>query len=281
MMHLHTDHHSLHANIIWTEEVWANAESKWLARNGQDAYYRNHVVIPAIVRSIQGHITNSQYELVDIGCGDGYCTDHLISVLRQIDLSPKRILLVDRSDHQLEVAGRRQNLKIATKLKVDINRQDWFHQISTPTIPRIVICIFVTQELPELQPLFSGISSITSNFDAAYFITVAPSFSDHLKKQHAILDIVEGTTSNDWQWRGLYPIDGAAGRLYLPHFQRTIHDYKNTLLDSGFSQHFGVHYLSVPNSESAESVFSETVYKQDIIDTPSSVILSCVKVNKH
>jgi hypothetical protein len=261
---------------MWTERVWAEAEAKWLARDGQDSFYTDYVVVPGLVRGIQQLCTHGLVELVDIGCGDGYCTEHLVASMIRAGFSPSRIFLLDRSRTQLEIASDCARLNEAVSVRCDLNDYNWFTCLPPRDCQRILVSVFTVQELPALVPLVAGLGSLMSADDTALLLTVAPMYSASLLRRGQILEPISGSIHDDWRWRGLYPIDNAAGTAYLPHFQRTVDQYRRALCRHGL-RCISTHYLVVPPGGAANSVFSNTVYGRQIIGVHSSVILAVRK----
>jgi len=262
----------------WAEKVWAEAEEKWLVRDGQHHFYTDYVVIPGLMHCIQRICSTNFIELVDIGCGDGYLTEHLVTKMLAAGIFASRVLLLDCSQIKLEIASGRSNLSNAMPIRCNLNDCNWFVDIPPYTCQRIFISVFSIQELPALDNLLFGLESIVSQHDIVLLLTVAPKYSELLLREGKILHHVQGTINDDWHWRGLYPIDGAAGRLYLPHFHRTVEDYLQSLNAYGF-HNIGTCYLSVPNSQNANSFFSKTIYGRRIIGKQSSMILTIKKMD--
>ena len=83
--------------------MWEKAESAWISRDGQDNYYRNRVVLPALLEKL-ADLSIESLNIIDIGSGDGYCINQLVHVLKRRDKGIIKITLVDRSESQLHVA---------------------------------------------------------------------------------------------------------------------------------------------------------------------------------
>lgn len=261
----------------WTERVWAKAEAKWLARNGQDSFYSDHVVVPGLAQSIQQLCPPGPVELLDLGCGDGYATEGLVKKMIAVGLRPSRVFLLDRSEVQLEIACRRPGLMKAMPIPCDLNDCEWAAPVPPRRCRRIVVSTFAIQELPALTPLLSGLKVLTLPEDLILVLTVAPMFSASLLRRGEIREPVQGSVRDDWMWRGLYPIDGSGGRAYLPHFQRTIKAYRRILCKRVF-QCVDTSYHAVPEGHAANRVFLDTVYGRDIVGVHSSVILALRRV---
>ncbi len=256
----------------WAKQVWKDAEAKWIARNGQDSYYRDKVAIPGLLNNIIQLYEPGPIDLIDIGCGDGHFTDALVVNIANHGFQPSRIFLLDQSKKQLSIAIKRPHLNKAIKIECNLLDSDWSTRISLSNRRCLFISVFVIQELPSLQPFFIGLSRIMKSEDMAIFLTVAPSYSASLARRSSILSIVKGGQYDDWQWRGLYPIDSDAGIFYLPHFQRTTAYYKSHFSKHGI-QCVRIDYRALAADEDAISLFSKTIYGKGIVGTRSSVIL--------
>lgn len=267
-------------SISWSDRVWEKAELKWIARDGQDRYYRDKVAIPGLLRSIITKCEPSAIELVDIGSGDGYCTDRLAAEIARVGFNTKNFFLLDRSVQQLNIAAKRSFLRGAVEIKCDFLDSNWSSNIPLGKHRRIFISTFVIQELQSLQPLLNGLAELMDDKDIAFFLTVAPSYSNNLVQKSLIRSKINGETKDDWRWRGLYPIDCPNGHFYLPHFQHTVRDYKNIFNNNGFRM-VDASYLRVPVSSEANAVFSGTLYGKGIVGTRSSVIMTFKKRPTH
>jgi hypothetical protein len=109
----------------WTEKVWKNAEAKWIARDGQDSYYRHKVAIPGLLRDIIQMYEPGPIDLIDIGSGDGKFTDELVLNIAHNKFQPRSIFLVDQSLKQLNIAVKRPCLNEAIKVNRNILDSDW------------------------------------------------------------------------------------------------------------------------------------------------------------
>lgn len=265
-----------HPNIserAWVRDLWELAESKWIARDGQDKYYREKVAIPGIIEAIEKTGNIGQFELIDIGSGDGLTTNHLIMSMVQNSLIPSKIVLIDRSKAQLKIASSQKELNKALIINSNLLDNKWVNMLPDPLHRRIFISMFLVQELPDLRPLLKGLNDVMTQKDIAIFLTVAPSYSSTLLQSGAILESQDGDVGNDWYWKGMYPIDGLRGRFYLPHYQRDLDDYKKQLIKYGFHCIYRKH-LSVPVTREAHHIFRNTVYYNNIIGIPSSVVFA-------
>ncbi len=262
----------------WAKQVWKGAEAKWIARNRQDSYYRDKVAIPGLLNNISQFYEPGPIDLIDIGCGEGHFTDGLVVNIANHGFQPARIFLLDQSRKQLSIAVKRPRLNKAIKIDCNLLDSDWSTRIPLSKRRYLFMSVFVVQELPSLQPFLIGLSRIMKSEDMAIFLTVAPSYSASLARRSAILSIVKGGLYDDWQWRGLYPIDSDAGIFYLPHFQRTTAYYKSQFSKNDI-QCVHIDYRALPADEGAISLFSKTIYGKGIVGTRSSVILVFKKHN--
>ena len=53
----------------WSEYLWKKAEDSWISRDGQDHFYRNKVIIPALEKELEK--ASGIKSIIDLGCGDG------------------------------------------------------------------------------------------------------------------------------------------------------------------------------------------------------------------
>ncbi|MDD3789501.1 MAG: hypothetical protein PHO94_12515 [Petrimonas sp.] len=257
----------------WTELVWANAEKLWIARIGQDYYYRDNVTNPGLRYSITKYLRYGQVELVDLGSGDAYCTVGLLSepLIREVDIP--FITLIDRSRMQLDIACSRPKLERAVPVISNFLENDWHLNILSRQIPRIFISTFLVQELPVLSPFLRGLRCLMSEKDIAFILTVAPDFSDLLQQRGLILNTSNASCGDDWKWSGLYPIESTTGRFFLPHFQRSESTYEKLFKIYDFHC-LQTDYLTVPTNRQSISIFKNTIYGKSILETPSSVIFT-------
>jgi hypothetical protein len=256
----------------WCESLWREAEGAWLARSGQDHFYRRSVVVPALTTAMRRHTRFGT--MLDVGCGDGYTTQLVLRELHAAGDGPRSVCLIDRSTSQLEVASRRQLLTGAGIVSANLASGDWHGRIAALRRgPTVIISTFVVQELPSLSGLLGGLASLLRAGDVALLLFVAPSYSAHLLDHQQIERVALSDGQVDWRWAGKYPISIGANVVYLPHFQRDL-----ALIGAACQAHglavSACNTLSVPDTPQAREVFSSSVYGADIIGRPSSVLLS-------
>ncbi len=259
----------------WTEVLWQEAEATWLHRDGQDAFYRKNVVVPALINKIS-YMRFRHASLVDIGAGDGKCTSTIVNSLHEKNFKLNSIHLVDKSIAQLKVASRDKKLKHAKIYVRDINKETWSTDLDKLRPPKIIFCIFVIQELAELSVFARGLGYLMRPGDIAFIVTVAPVFSYLLRQKSLIkcTDYHNYPDDRDWKWAGGYPIDGQAGSFHLPHFQRTAQSIRRALHKADLIVD-DVEFLKVTKTKESKRIFMNTVYSQLILYKPSSMLITC------
>jgi hypothetical protein len=80
----------------------------------------------------------------------------------------------------------------------------------------------------------------------------------------------------DWKWAGGFPVPVGSDTVFLPHFQRDLDSIIAAHLEYGLTV-TGVQELSVPDTAETRKIFSGTVYGEEIIAHPSSVLLTIRK----
>ncbi len=261
--------HSLAWWRAWCERLWRQNESRWLGRTGQDHAYRRRVVVPALREALQDDAGST---LVDLGCGDGAMTALLLRALGR--RRPDFILLVDRSATQLMRAEERVRpfvsdvgcvygdvARLPLRGTVENDRRAW-------------ISVFALQELPRLAPVFARLRRVMRTSERLHAVVVAPSFAERLRRTRRAFVAGLGGARDDFRLAMRYPIaDGADGAFFLPHFQRTVADYRCLARLHGLRL---VHWraLTVPRTRGTERVFLPTVYGEDILTYPSSLLLT-------
>jgi len=272
---MHSKHSTSYINIssdLWTQQIWKNAEQKWISRCGQDHFYRDHVAIPGLVYCIKHLCKPCIIDIVDIGSGDGYFTNKFASEIFDIGFKIENICLLDLSMKQLEIATNREFLKNAHKVVCNFLTPKWAEKIPMSNNRRLYICVFVIQELHSLDGFMNGLSKIMKTEELAFILTIDPAFSELLAQKNKIISIIKSNHFEDWDWRGLYPIDGDAGRFYLPHFQRKIKQLKTQFIQNNLKCIY-IDFLKVPFNNQNISIFSKTIYGMDILETFSSIIM--------
>jgi hypothetical protein len=256
----------------WSERLWQQSEGLWIKRNGQDHFYREQVVLPALLQAINK--SNQTFKtLVDLGSGDGHVTNALLEGLHRQGKEISTVILVDRSQVQLEIALSLPFLKEAQAVESDLIADDWPGEVSQSTPPRIFLSVFVFQEIPSLDVFIERVSKAIGPTDIGLAVFVAPAYSDLLRQRGAIQVVEEGTSATEWEWAAMYPISIESKVIFLPHFQRSMEMYRGILEQHNLRMSPPV-YLSVPDTPTSREIFGHTIYGQGIIGAKSSVLIS-------
>lgn len=259
----------------WCKHLWRESEGMWIKRDGQDHFYREQVVLPALLKETRKEHLDFR-TLVDLGSGDGHVTNLFLEGLRSQRGNVESVLLVDQSDIQLQIAKALPSLKEAQTIQKDLIDDDWVTAVLETPAPRIFLSVFVFQEVPVIETLIERISRALGSDDICLAVFVAPSYSDSLRKGEAIRVVEQGSHSTDWEWAGLYPISIESAVIFLPHFQRSLQVYQEVTATHGLKMS-EPNYLSVPDTPKAREVFGRTIYGQGIIGVRSSVLISLCK----
>ena len=151
----------------------------------------------------------------------------------------------------LDVAGPIDGvLEIARDRHIDENVSFVRGNLSDPDIARriiergivwdVLLSVYVIQELPDIESFIMNLAKLVQTSAYVIIVTVHPDFAGWLK-QTGSLKLEENLTSSDeqetssWRWAGYYPIvDEPNDTFTLPHFHRTVGDYRSLLGKSGF-----------------------------------------------
>lgn len=256
----------------WTRGLWRLAEGRWLARDGQDHYYRDQVVLPGIRQAVDESGVRFR-SLSDLGAGDSYST--CLLALGLVEKGLESVLLVDRSEKLLTAAPYDRMGVPVRRVIGDLTRtEDWATALRNEAAPRLVTSVFVLQELPGLRGFFEGLHEALGPDDLALFVIVNPSYSALLRDRGDIRGIeVASAEVDDWQWAGEYPISVPDDVLYLPHFQRSHQIFARAIGNAGLRLK-NWKELAVPPTEDARRIFGATVYGEEILRVSSSVLFS-------
>ncbi|MBC8468639.1 MAG: class I SAM-dependent methyltransferase [Planctomycetes bacterium] len=261
----------------WSRNLWKTGEDRWIKRNGQDYYYRQQVVLPAI-REKLSHLARIP-SIIDLGCGDGYTLNELLDDQNIPFNDDICVAIIDISKKQLKIAKKLlekkvRNLKV---VKNDLNDESWTELIKGYEAPRIFMNIFVLQEMYSVHSFFSNISEVLEKDDLLLSIIVAPEFACNLsEREPKMAQIGKGANFvKDWDWAAKYPISTSPSTIYLPYFHRTMLDYKK-IISKYDLRIVETKYLQVPDNQEARNIFKTTVYKEDIVGVNSSVLM-CIK----
>ena len=259
--------------VHWSKKLWRNAEQGWLTRNGQDHFYREAVVLPALLSAITStSLIKRPVSILDLGCGDGHSTSILLAELkrRKFNLS---VTLADRSRRLINAARQYSVLASSDFIRTDFMDRSWWRNFDNLRHPTVFLAIFLLQELSELSHFFKGVSELMLEEDRLFVVVPAPRYAENLRRLSRIHVVTLGDITNDWRWAGEYPISISDGTIALPHFQRTLDNYSRTpaMHSIKLIRHDD---LSVPDTQTARNVFVETVYGCAIIGRPSAKLLT-------
>lgn len=262
-----------HRLAKWAQQVWKENGSKWLDREGQDHFYRDAVVIPALSAAVVEH-ASPRVTLIDLGAGDGYTTHALVRQLRKTRVQLDAVVLADRSLSECRHARALMGDQGVTIVREDLLEPGAISNLARRTkYPVVVVSVFVLQELPCLRSFMAEVAAALKPGSLFAAVVVAPTFADRLRRRGAVRVIGEAADrQEDWSWYGLYPISSRDTTFYLPHFQRRLVDY--TRLISGAGLRVGlVRPLFVPSTQASRAVFRSTTYGESILGSPSSTLI--------
>ncbi len=273
----------------WVRSLWNEASPRWAGRTGQDMNYRSRVTHPFLVDSIRSHTPRGNLNILDLGCGDGV----LLEDNRFLDvIGPGgNYLGVDISEPLLEKV--RSQLPRGSVSFLTMNLTD-------PNLPQavravrpdwdLIFSVFVVQEIPAVETFFRNLGALLAPRTRALLITVHPDFAEWLRREgHLRLyeDVMAESSKRNafWRWAGAYPIvDEPFQPFYLPHFQRTIDDYRRIIESSGL---YVEEMIELPAERDITALVSESispfrpfptnVYWPRIAEKPSSLALSIRK----
>ena len=226
---------------IWGASLWKEAKQGWLTRKTQDRNYRSYVIYPAILKIFEEKYKQRSVHLVDLGCGDGSLLEEtgITSLIKNggaylgVDISPE---LLDFSRKRFDESN------------IDFISGD----ISDPSLPEKIIelgewnaiaSVFVIQEIPDTNAVFSNVAKIGKAGTISIFITVHPDFADWLKANGRMkiandleINSLDMQWKKLWRWAGYYPIvDEGCEPFFLPYFHRTVDDYLVLFKEAGFT----------------------------------------------
>lgn len=254
----------------WSKDLWKEAENSWISRDGQDHFYRNKVIIPALEKELR-KVTKLR-SIVDLGCGDAYVLDRLLKkrILRADKTS--EIVLIDRSKRLIKIAKSRLHVPSLRSVNADLDDETWVSMVRNTKPNRLFLSIFLIQEMPRLNRLISNLGKVLGQGDLGLFITVAPFFANLLMSSGKMHRELKSSANGHFKWAAAYPIANNSRPLYLPYFHRTKKEYERILNKYGMKLENHL-YLSVPDSKYSRQIFENTLYGSAIFNKPSSMLL--------
>ena len=214
----------------WAKRLWHDAEDLWIRRDGQDHYYRTDVILPAFKQQLTDFIRFKS--IIDFGCGDGYMLELLLQSAGFPFDAYSSVVLIDRSNAQLQLAY--QRLTTLSPHVIAINAEfdslDINQFAHTPS-PKLLLSIFVMDELISLSPYLSVIKQCINDDDLLIAVVINSHFAETLSAAHPKMERLFYNLSfpeKDWQWAAQYPIPTALGTIYLPYFYRGLSDYQRS-----------------------------------------------------
>ncbi len=229
----------------WVENVWQDVSSRWSARSGQDKSYRWHVIHPALVRILKKLYPKRHLRILDLGCGDGVLLDDPDTV--ELFSGDGRYLGVDISPELLEKARGHHHEENVSFLQGNLSDHDLARRILDREIFDrekewdCTLSIFAVQEIPDIESFMDNLSKLLDKCSRAVILTVHPDFAEWLERTGIIQVVNELNGFNEnmkpqWRWVGLYPIvDEPDETFYLPHFHRTLEDYRSLMKKHGIA----------------------------------------------
>lgn len=225
----------------WADNVWHDAYTRWSGRSGQDKSYRWNVIHPAIVKILEERFKGKHLRILDLGCGDGVMLDNYKSW--ELMGNDGFYLGIDVSPELLEEARKSHQEKNVRFIEGNLTDPDLPRIIASQETSRwdCILSVFVIQEIPDIRSFLDNLAPLFETDTLGLIITVHPDFAEWLKKTEKIR-IAEDESHDDssrdslWQWAGYYPIvDEPTETFYLPHFQRSIEEYRSLIEQAGMT----------------------------------------------
>ena len=260
----------------WCIGLWRKAQIEWINRKGQDYYYRDYVVIPAVMKHL--HDCPPIATIIDLGCGDGYTLEAILNNNNSPFNGTTRIVLVDRSISLLNTAKNRFKKNSLKAIHCDLHSIKWLSHVINASTPKLLLCAFVLQEMPSLKDFLRLVNKALGRLDIFVAIVVDPDYAISLSGIHCQMNKIgrKELEGKDWEWASVYPISTNSHTIYLPYFHRSLEDYKKIFEINGLVLNT-MEALSVPNTPAAHKIYQKTVYTEAIIEISSSQLLIATK----
>jgi len=223
----------------WVQSVWQKAQSNWIGREGQDRTYRVDVIIPAVCNLLDDYFPKGNVRILELGCGDGV-------LLESNDF--RKLFNEDGFYHGIDLSETLLNSVRENHSASNITFQQG--DIADPSLPdtveerykkaNVALSVFMIQEVPNLDVYIHNLARLTAPGALTITVSVHPDFADWLLREDRLqvekrLGGDTEFTNYQWRWAGYYPIvEEIHGTFYLPHFQRTVEDYKMIMERHGF-----------------------------------------------
>jgi len=283
----------------WAERIWLKVITSWSERSTQDYAYRKYVVEPSLNKLINQLNLNITSSIVEIGCGDGAHTIFWRQQLNSLGFGSTPILGIDWLEPLIIRARKRtttyNNLYFEIGDVTNINTANLIHD--KVGNPKIVVAMFVLQDVPDLEGVMRTVSSALKKDGHFIAVFVHPDFAEHLLKQghlKQLEDMEENIPSEyissskvvQWRFVAYYPIV-QEDRLpfYTPYFHRYLTDYYKAFENFGLRIEKEIPLLPDSNIVSKsqkdnilpfyENKFN--LYWPLIIQVPSSILIHAIK----
>ena len=236
----------------WAAELWREALSRWVSREGQDRNYRTHVIHPALFALLRERIiTPGVLNILEVGCGDGTLLDD--EAMKEVITQSGRYVGLDISQRLLTSAKSKH-----ARPGIDYFQCDLTGSLTPEQFPvnkdffDCALSVFTLQEVPDISAALKNIAALLNHGGFGIFFAVHPAFGEWLAGEGHIgknsgLEPPAGVKNGLWQWAGCYPIVDEPGEpFYLPYFHRSIDEYGEFFREAGFTV---IETVGIPEKE--------------------------------